>query len=190
VTLRIRTLLPGLSILLLPAALSAAPPQAKVQPVTDDCYGVKVTDPNRWMESGKDPDWMPWLKGRPPTRSVLDAIPARTQLLQDISARTGALPAVSVARQAGPYLFIQERPAGAQDYRLVVREGGGSPRVLYEAAKGEGALVIDGWTPSPDGRQVALRLSKRGTERSTIFLLDTQSGRLGPALTQDVAAIS
>jgi prolyl oligopeptidase len=175
----------------LPAGLAAAPPVAKVAPVTDDYYGTKVTDPYRWMESGKDPDWMPWLKAQADhTRGVLDTLPGRAQLLADISARTGALPAVSVARGAGPYIFIQERPAGAQDFRLVVREGKGPARTLYEPGAGEGAMVIDGWTPSPDGRHVALQLSKRGTERSIIHVIETATGKMGLERISDGMAVS
>lgn len=180
------------SVLALALAVpAAAQPAAKVEPVTDDYYGTKVTDPYRWMESGKDADWMPWLKGQADhARKTLDALPGRAGLLADITAKTGALQAVSRARGAGPYIFIQERPAGAQDYRLVVQQGHGPQRVLYAPGTGEGAMVIDGWTPSQDGRLVALRLSKRGTERSVLHLLETASGELGPAVAQDVAAIS
>jgi prolyl oligopeptidase len=177
--------------LLLPTNLPAAPPVARVEPVTDDYYGTKVTDPYRWMESGKDPQWMPWLKGQAEhTRSVLDRLPGRAQLLADIGARTGALPAVSVARSAGPYLFIQERLAGAQDFRLVVREGKGPARVLYAPGTGEGAKVIDGWSPSPDGRHVAVQLSKRGTERSIVHVIETATGRMGPERISDAIALA
>ena len=41
-----------------------SPPTAPVEVVTDDYYGTKVDDPYRWMESGKDPRWMPWLKAQ------------------------------------------------------------------------------------------------------------------------------
>ena len=37
-------------------------PTAPVEVVTDTDYGTTVADPYRWMESGKDPRWMPWLK--------------------------------------------------------------------------------------------------------------------------------
>lgn len=175
----------------LSALAAAAPPVARTEPVTDDYYGTKVTDPYRWMESGKDPDWMPWLKGQADhTRAVLDRLPGRAQLLADISARSGALPSVAVARGAGPYIFVQDRPAGAQDFRLIVREGKAAPRTLFEAGTGEGALVLDGWSQSNDGRWVALLLSKRGTERSSIHLVETATGKMGPALAQDVAIVS
>ena len=187
----LRSLAPACALFLLPAALHAAPPAAKVQPVTDDYYGTKVSDPYRWMESGKDPDWMPWLKGQAQhTRTTLDALPGRAKLLEEIAARSGALPSISRALFAGGTLFIQERPAGAQDFRLVVQEGNKPHRVLFEPQAGEGALVIDGWTPSFSGKTVALRLSKRGTERSSIHLLDTATGKLGPALVQDATAVS
>ncbi len=103
-------LLVGLALAALgaPAISAAAPAAAPVEPVTDDYYGTKVTDPYRWMESGKDPEWMPWLMGQADhSRAVFDTIPGRARLLADIGARSGALPSVSLASTGGPYLFVQ-----------------------------------------------------------------------------------
>lgn len=174
--------------ILLPFAAVAAPPAARVEPVTDDYYGTKVTDPYRWMESGKDPQWMPWLKGQANhTRSVLDQLPGRSKLLGDITARSGALASVNRAAIHGGNLFYQERPVGAEDYRLMVREGNGPARVLYDpASAAAGGMVIDDWSPSPDGSRVALSLSKRGTERSVLHIIDTATGKFGPEKISDV----
>lgn len=51
-------------LLLVPFAAASQAPVARVQPVTDDYYGTQVVDPYRWMESGRDPDWLPWLEGQ------------------------------------------------------------------------------------------------------------------------------
>ena len=39
-------------------------PGARIEPVVDDYYGTRVTDPYRWMENPKDADWMPYLKAQ------------------------------------------------------------------------------------------------------------------------------
>ena len=163
--------------------LAAAPPAAPVEPVTDDYYGTKVVDPYRWMESGKDERWMPWLKDQAAhSRSIFDSMPGRAKLLGDISDRTGALPAVSRVAAAGGVMVWQDRPAGAQDFRLMVRDGKGEPRVLLDPSAGgkEGAQVIDDWSLSPNGKHVAVLLSKRGTERSVVHVVDTATGAIGP----------
>lgn len=176
------------SVVLIPASLAAAPPAARVEVVTDDYYGTKVTDPYRWMESGKDPAWMPWLRAEADhTRSVLDGLPGRAKLLADVSARSGGLAAVSRAHQAGEWFFYQERPAGSEDYQLMVRDPSGKSRLLYAPKAGDGALVIDDWAASSDGRKVALLLSQRGTEHSILHILDTATGQFGPEKIANVA---
>lgn len=154
---------------------------AKVVPVVDDYYGTKITDPYRWMESGKDADWLPWLKAQAGhTRSVFDAMPGRAALLADISARSGDLAQVRGAEQAGGRLFYERRDAGAQDSRLLLREVDGRERVLLDPTqvKGDGEQVMDGWSAAPDGRHVVVALSRRGTEHSALRVIDVESGRL------------
>ena len=101
--------------------LAAAPPPAPTEPVTDDYYGTKLVDPYRWMESGKDPRWTPWLKAHAAhSRSTFDSMAGRARLLSDISQRTGALPAVARVVAAGEVMIWQDRPAGAQDFLPVI----------------------------------------------------------------------
>ena len=165
------------------AALAQAP-IAKVQPVTDDYYGTRVTDPYRWMESGKDPDWMPWLQAQAKhTQGVFAAMPGRAALLGDVAARSGELTTVGHAEQAGGRVFHEIRAAGEQDTKLMVREADGRTRVLLDPTtlkNADGDQVIDRWSSSPTGRHVLVALSKRGTELSTLRVLDVDSGAFLP----------
>ena len=179
----LRPLLTGLLVFPLAAAL-AAPPAAKVQPVTDDYYGTKVTDPYRWMESGTDPDWMPWLKAQADhTQGVFAAMPGRAALLSEVAARSGELNALGQAELAGGRIFFDVRAAGEQDIKLMVREADGSMRVLLDPASLKGAdgdQVIDRWSASPTGRHVLVAVSKRGTELSTLRVMDVEKGTFLP----------
>ncbi|MUG93745.1 hypothetical protein F7734_15490 [Scytonema sp. UIC 10036] len=40
------------------------PPVAPVQPVTDDYFGIKVTDNYRYMENFKDEEVQKWVKAQ------------------------------------------------------------------------------------------------------------------------------
>ncbi|MDC7807124.1 prolyl oligopeptidase family serine peptidase [Luteimonas sp BLCC-B24] len=178
-----RPLLVG--VLLSPLGLaSAAPPPAKVQPVTDDYYGTQVTDPYRWMESGQDPDWMPWLKAQAShTQAVFAAMPGRAALLADVARRSGEMTSLGRAELAGGRVFHDVRAAGEQDVKLMVREADGRTRVLLDPTTltgPDGDQVIDRWTASPTGRHVLVAVSKRGTELSTLRVVDVETGALLP----------
>ncbi|MCI5121469.1 MAG: S9 family peptidase, partial [Candidatus Electrothrix sp. AUS4] len=56
---------------------------AKIQPVVDEYFGKKISDPYRYMENLQDPEVQTWFKSQADyARSVLDDIPGR-QLLID-----------------------------------------------------------------------------------------------------------
>src|SRR5271163_1787242 len=67
-------------------------PVARVETARDSYFGETLIDPYRWMENEKDRDWLSFLKGQNlHARAVLDALPARAQLLnriQQLSADT------------------------------------------------------------------------------------------------------
>lgn len=63
----------------------AAPPVAPVRAVSDEYFGVKVSDPYRYMENLNDPEVAAWFNEQDAhTRSVLAEIPGRTALLARI----------------------------------------------------------------------------------------------------------
>src|ERR1700731_3190829 len=101
------------------AAVNAPPaPVARVQVVKDSYFGETLSDPYRWMENDKDPDWLPFLKGQNEhTRAVLDTVPGRDQLLQRIQQLSGDAAATRQVKRAGGKLFIQQRPAGADNFK-------------------------------------------------------------------------
>lgn len=160
----------------------AAPPAAPAEPVLDEYYGTRVSDPYRWMESGKDPRWMPWLKAQADaTRAAFDAIPDRTKYLEEAQALSGSVTVVQKVMQHGKLQFIQRRDAGAQDSVLYVRTDMAAERVLVDPIKISGGdQVLDWWQASPNGRFMAVGLSKRGSEASVLHIVETATGRLLP----------
>jgi prolyl oligopeptidase len=162
-------------------AVSAPPaPVARMQVVTDSYFGETVADPYRWMENDKDPDWLPFLKGQNAhARAMLDAIPGRDALLKRIQQLSGDVALTSKVQRAGGRLFFQQRPAGADNYKLFVRDGG-RDRVLIDptaVAAGSGHMSLDWWRASPDGRYVAYGLSPNGSEDSVLHVLTVADGR-------------
>src|SRR4029077_78780 len=65
-------------------------PVARVEVVKDTYFGETVSDPYRWMENSKDPDWLPFLKGQNDhTTAIIDALPGRAALLKRIEQLSG-----------------------------------------------------------------------------------------------------
>jgi prolyl oligopeptidase len=176
------------SMTLLPRSLGAAAgsvvppaPVARIDVVHDAYFGESLSDPYRWMENDKDPEWLPFLKGQNAhARAVFDALPNRAPLLKRVQQLSGDTVATSRVQRAGGLTFFTQRPLGADNFTLFVREGAaGHDRVLVDTTKASGTdghVSLDWWRASPDGRHVVYGLSKNGSEDSTLHILAVADG--------------
>ena len=180
----------ALSMSILPTRLWATPdkdtlpaaPVARIEVVHDTYFGETLSDPYRWMENSKDPDWLPFLKAQNDrTRAVLDPLPRRAALLRRIEQLSGDTVATSRVQRAGSLTFIQQRPLGADNSKLFVRQGAsGADRLLVDPtamSSTQSHVSLDWWRASPDGRYVAYGLSKDGSEDSLLHVLAVADGK-------------
>jgi prolyl oligopeptidase len=180
----------ALSMSLIPPSLWAvaakdtlpAAPVARIEVVRDTYFGETLSDPYRWMENSKDPDWLPFLKGQNDhTRAVIDALPGRAALLKRIEQLSGESVATSRVQRAGGMTFIQQRPLGADNFKLFVRQGTGGPdRVLVDPiamSSAKSHVSLDWWHASSDGKYVVYGLSKDGSEDSLLHILTVADGK-------------
>lgn len=160
--------------------LAAVPPTRR----TDDAdvlHGVAVADPYRWLEDGDSAEVAEWVATHNKrTREALDARPSWSRWRERLAALT-ELPTVLSAAVSGELLFVDERPAGADQFVLTIRSAvdpAVPARVLLDPAvlAADGAVAIDWWHPSPDGALVAYGLSEGGTENSVLHVLRTADG--------------
>jgi prolyl oligopeptidase len=178
----------ALSVTLLPRISRAAPgtavppaPVARIDVAHDTYFGESLSDPYRWMENDKDPEWLPFLKGQNAhARAVLDALPGRRRLLERIQQLSGDTAATSRVQRAAGLTFFTQRTRGADNFKLFVRAGTAGPdRVLVDPTKASdahGHESLDWWHASPDGRHVVYGLSKNGSEDSTLHVLAVADG--------------
>jgi prolyl oligopeptidase len=182
-----RALLAASTLLAAPRLALAAmsgPPVAPVRPVTETLYGVKVTDPYRWMES-ESPEWEAYARAQGAyTAKILAEIPGRDALYAAISKNSGAVTAVGAVQTGGTKIFTEVRPAGASLAKLFVRDGiTGTDRLLIDPATLTQAgthFALDWWQTSPDGSHVAYGISPGGSEQSTTHVLVTDTGAVLP----------
>src|SRR3984957_3321371 len=177
------TLLPKNLWATAPTAAGAAIPPAPVARIVnahDTYFGETLTDPYRWMENDKDPDWLPFLKGQNDhARAILDSLPERSSLLRRVQELSGDTVTTSRVQRAGGLIFFTQRTLGADNFKLFVRQGR-TDRVLVDPTKAgsaKGHVSLDWWRASPDGRHVVYGLSKNGSEDSILHVLTVADGK-------------
>ena len=164
----------------------SGPPVARIEPVSETFFGQTVVDPYRWMENPKDAEWEPFMRGQDThARSVLAGIPGRDTLKRRIAELSGGTAVAYGVQSASGSLFYQVRPAGADNFKLALRQGAsGAERILIDptAMKGDDGkhVSLDWWRASPDGKLVVYGLSPAGSENSVLHVMEVASMRVLP----------
>jgi prolyl oligopeptidase len=158
------------------------PPKAPVHEVTDTYFGQKIVDPYRWMEDSKSADFVAWMKAQADyTRSQLDQLPMRTELLKRLEELSDTGVRVTGVQRAGGYYFYYRVAPGENDRRLYVREGlKGAERLLLDPDKlsepGK-RYSIDSYNVSFDGKYVSYTISVGGSENGEMRVIETATGK-------------
>jgi prolyl oligopeptidase len=177
----------ALSLLVAAVSVRAqvAYPNTPVQPVVDRYHGVAVTDPYRWMEDMKSPQFQQWLKAQSDFAAAgLKSLPGREALRQRLGQLADSGVTTGGYAPVGQSLVYLKREPGQNQRRLWIREGvDGIERQLLDPLNvpgKPGKHAIDWYSPSPDGKLLALGLSEGGSENSVLVLLDIAKGELKP----------
>ena len=170
------------------ASTPAAAPASPAHEVAMDTYhGVEVRDPWRWLENGEDPAVRTWSREQNErARSYLDRLPGAAGVRKrlDELMMSGA-PSWSDVRWAGGQLLaLKSQPPREQ--RLLVALGSpddlASERVVLDpnVMDSSGGTAIDFFVPSPDGKLVAVSLSKGGSESGDVHVYQVADGQALP----------
>lgn len=158
------------------------PPKAEVRSVTEDYFGVKVSDPYRWMEDLKADEMQKWMRGQADyTDAYLKKLPLRDEFLKRLNELDAAGTLVRNVRQRGDRYFYYKQAPNENNPKLFVRDGlGGAERLLVDADKyavNGGQASISAFSPSPDGKLVSFLIALGGGEYGTIRVLDVATGK-------------
>jgi len=167
----------------LPGPALGSPPETPRRPVTDVYHGVSVVDDYRWLEDGSDPRVQAWSNAQNAhARAYLDSLPGRAALQARITAILETpVSSYRAPRWAGGMLFlVKNQPPRQQSFLVAMPspfdESGARVLVDPEQIDPEAKTSIDWYEPSPDGRLVAVSLSRAGTELGDLHLYRTDSG--------------
>jgi len=160
-------------------------PETPVRDVVDTIFGVEVHDPYRWLENLNSPDVRRWIEAQNKlTRSILDSLPGRKELEKEIEKlfrkETISLPTY----KNGRYFFYRRLP-GQNHAVLYMSEGKFDPenaKVVIDPNKfsKDGTVSLDYAYISTDGKLVAFGKSSKGSENSTLYILNVDSGEILP----------
>lgn len=168
--------------------LKNKPPLAQVMPVEDTYFGMKVSDPYRYMENLKDTAVLQWLKLQSEySRSVLNSISGRQPLIDkmfEFDKRKSSKINNLAITENDKYFYLKTTPAD-ETGKLFYREGyEGKEILLYDpdthSADTTENYVISSVSPSIDGSKVAFDIAPNGSESSVLMIMDVENLKLYP----------
>jgi len=189
VGLCLNTVFLGVTLLVYsPCAFGQAPPPvAPIRNVVDDYFGTKITDPYRWMEDMKSPEFQTWMKAQNDyTRAVVDRIPGRQKLLGSITEYDNARTVVIDLQKYGGRYFYRKLEPDQDNYKLYMRDAKtGQERLLvdpdrFKPANETAHYALDYISPSLDGKYVIYGVSPGGSENSVLRIFDVDANHDSP----------
>jgi len=172
---------------------STAPPKAAVKPVVEVLHGTKIVDNYRWLEDSKSPETEKWVEEEMAyTRSLLDPLPGREAIHKRL-AELLSIGSITPPQIAGKHYFYTKREGMQNQPILYVRDGlAGTDRVLVDPNQlaADGAIALDWWQPSDNGKYVAYGTSQSGSEMSTLHIVETKTGLVLPDTIERTRAAS
>ena len=158
-------------------------PETPQRPAIDTYHGVTVEDAYRWLEDVDDPAVRAWNGAQNRhTRAYLDQVSFRDQLygrLRRLQVEASS-DFFALKPCAGKLFAIKRQPPLDQPLLVLLEspDDRDSERVVLDpnALDSQGATTIDFYEPSPDGRLVAVSLSRNGSEDGTLYIYDVATG--------------
>ncbi len=154
-------------------------PATKTVQQTDDYFGVKVTDPYRWLENDMADDTKAWvIEQNKVTDAYLDRIPFR----RDIKKRLTTLwnyEKYSAPFREGDYTYFYKND-GLQNQSILYRQkGNDAPEVFLNPNKfsADGTSSLQGISFSKDGTLAAYQVSEGGSDWRKVIVIDTKTGK-------------
>lgn len=152
----------------------------------DTLFGVKVPDPYRWLEAPvhDDAKVKAWVDAQNQvTRAYLDGLPDHAAISRRV-AELWNIEKFGAPQQRGGRLFFT-RNSGVEDQSVIYVQDGprGKARVLLDPntlKAAEGALIVQDWRVSKDGRRLLYSTQVNGGDWRTLRVLDVDTGETLP----------
>lgn len=152
-------------------------PEASRQPVVDQLHGHPVADPYRWLEDGADPQTISWQAAQDQLWLHHAAeLPGRYRFRTRV-AEFSSVGMMSPPLWRGGRQFCLRR-SGDQDHPVLYVADPEQALIDPIELDPTGRTTLDAWQPSLNGRLLAFQVSRGGTEESTLYVMDADTGEV------------
>jgi hypothetical protein len=166
-----------------------APPETRVETVTDVIHGVEIPDDYRWLEDQEAPETRQWIAEQ---NALAEAIVGESPLRDRIRARLAELmdiPDVGTPRKAGGFEYFTMRRAGEEAAVIYRRPAPEDEEAEEPGLEGEYEVVLDPAAFDPtyrtlvsmadfslDGRLLMYTLRQGGADEVEYRIRDLETG--------------
>lgn len=178
----------ALSFVLQGAAL-AQPPATLKGPDVKIYHGIKVPEPYAWLEVAKDPKVKKWIEEQNAyAEKELSKYPGREALAKRVSELSLTPPTRYSPKVVNQTLFfMKDTPPRPQPVLMTQDWPNGQEKALVDTNKEAHPAAITDFWPSPSGKYVAYGTAVGGSELTTIFFVETATGKRLPDVLADAA---
>ena len=175
------------------------PPMAQVNPVEDEYFGVKITDPYRYMEDLQDSPTVRWIEEQSDyARTILNSIPGRQELIDkmtEFDSRESAQISWLRITDNDRYFYLKTMPEN-QVGKLFLRNGFNRTEILLFdpvnfSADTSSTYILTNVSPSPDGSMVFFVLyPANGTGENLFITMNVENREIIEQSDQDWMSIA
>jgi prolyl oligopeptidase len=162
------------------AASARIYPPARKGDQIDDCHGVPVADPYRWLEDADSAETRAWIEAQNRlTFGHLESIPGRDRIKARLT-RLWDYEKVGIPRkEGGRYFFARNDGLQNQSVLYVAEALDREPRVLLDpnTLSPDGTVALSGRSVSDDGRYLAYGLATAGSDWQEWKVREVATGR-------------
>ena len=156
-------------------------PITKKDNTVDTYFGVKVSDPYRWLENDTTKETAAWVKAQNKvTSTYLGKIPFRNKLKQRLTNLANYEKIGAPFKKNGKYYFYKNDGLQNQSVLYVQNSLDSQPEVFLDPNKlsEDGTVALTGISFSKDGKYFAYTVSRSGSDWREIYVMDIATRKL------------
>ncbi|MCR5471256.1 MAG: prolyl oligopeptidase family serine peptidase [Prevotella sp.] len=156
-------------------------PQTEKDNTVDEYFGVKVSDPYRWLENDTSAQTTAWVEAENKvTSTYLRKIPFRDKLLKRLTELSNYEKIGAPSKHHNKWYFSRNNGLQNQSVIYVMDKLDGKPRIFLDpnTLSADGTVALKSISFSNNGRWAAYAISRSGSDWQEFYVIDVNTGQL------------